>query len=175
VLSSSSCGNVLFFQGRVRDRYLGLYNFRNRYYSPGLGRFVQVDPIREAGGLNLYRFVANNPVSLSDPDGRSIIVIVIGVAALWEYFCARYAADKAAETFPGNDKKQHCMASCLHNRCTLLGSPHVTFLGGVLWELRRGGVFDWGDIVADAYGTGASYNLFQSCRDSCDQYQCPVQ
>jgi RHS repeat-associated protein len=66
VLSSSSCGNVLFFQGRVRDRYLGLYNFRNRYYSPSLGRFLQVDPILQGGGLNLYSFVRNNPVLYSD-------------------------------------------------------------------------------------------------------------
>jgi RHS repeat-associated protein len=66
VIGNSSCGNVLFFQGRVRDRYIGIYNFRNRYYSPTLGRFLQVDPIREEGGVNLYNYVGNNPVNRVD-------------------------------------------------------------------------------------------------------------
>ena len=79
--SDSNYGNVLLFQGRVRDRYLGLYNFRNRYYSPSSGRFVQVDPARvdtwsdpsafpEFGELNLYQGLLNNPVLQADPFGR---------------------------------------------------------------------------------------------------------
>lgn len=35
-----------------------------------LGRFLQSDPIRfNAGDVNLYRYVANNPINLSDPLG----------------------------------------------------------------------------------------------------------
>jgi RHS repeat-associated protein len=81
LLSSSSCGNVLFFQGRVRDRYLGLYNFRNRYYSPTLGRFLQVDPVNVMGGdLNLYGFVGNDPINNTDPGGQTpLVTAAIGV------------------------------------------------------------------------------------------------
>ena len=49
---------------------LGLYDYRNRTYSPTLGRFLQTDPIRfEAGDVNLYRYVFNNPVNWVDPLG----------------------------------------------------------------------------------------------------------
>ena len=69
LLSSSFVGNRLMFQGRDRDPDTRLYNFRNRYYSPSLGRFLQVDPIRQMGGLNLYRFVLNAPTLRTDGYG----------------------------------------------------------------------------------------------------------
>ena len=71
LLSASAIGNRLLFQGRDRDPDTGLYNFRNRYYSPSLGRFLQVDLIGVRGGLNLYKFVANKPSVSTDPYGLS--------------------------------------------------------------------------------------------------------
>jgi RHS repeat-associated protein len=47
----------------------GLYDYGLRFYAPSLGRWLKRDPIREAGGLNLYGFVANNPVNLVDVNG----------------------------------------------------------------------------------------------------------
>jgi uncharacterized protein RhaS with RHS repeats len=38
-------------------------------YSPGLGRFLQTDPIGTTDDLNLYAYVKNNPVNLTDPMG----------------------------------------------------------------------------------------------------------
>jgi hypothetical protein len=47
-----------------------LYDLRNRFYSPDLGRFLQPDPIGFAGDpSNIYRYVGNNPVNRSDPSG----------------------------------------------------------------------------------------------------------
>jgi RHS repeat-associated protein len=37
-----------------------------RWYHPELGRFLNRDPIGEAGGLNLHRFVGNNPMNRWD-------------------------------------------------------------------------------------------------------------
>lgn len=42
-----------------------------RYYSPSQGRFLGRDPIEEAGGLNLYGFVTNNPSNRWDLLGMS--------------------------------------------------------------------------------------------------------
>ena len=44
---------------------LGVY----RAYDPDLGRWLSRDPIGETGGLNLYSYVANDPVRLTDPFG----------------------------------------------------------------------------------------------------------
>jgi RHS repeat-associated protein len=48
----------------------GLYDMRNRFYSPTLNRFLQTDPIGFAGdALNLYRYCGDDPVDRSDPMG----------------------------------------------------------------------------------------------------------
>ena len=48
----------------------GLYDMRNRFYSPVLNRFLQTDPIGFAGdALNLYRYCGDDPVDRSDPTG----------------------------------------------------------------------------------------------------------
>jgi len=49
---------------------LGLYDLRNRFYSPDIGRFIQADPIGFAGDpSNLYRYCGNNPLTKSDSSG----------------------------------------------------------------------------------------------------------
>lgn len=41
-----------------------------RYYDPQLGRYLSTDPIGISGGdLNLYSYVQENPVGISDPSG----------------------------------------------------------------------------------------------------------
>ena len=40
-----------------------------RFYDPSLQRWINQDPIGEAGGINLYGFVGNDPVNLVDPFG----------------------------------------------------------------------------------------------------------
>jgi RHS repeat-associated protein len=51
---------------------LDLAYMHARHYSPALGRFLQPDPDRSEA--NLYRYVANNPVTELDPDGTCFIV-----------------------------------------------------------------------------------------------------
>jgi hypothetical protein len=44
----------------------------NRFYEPSLQRWLNRDPIGELGGINLYGFVGNNPMSFVDPYGLSV-------------------------------------------------------------------------------------------------------
>nr|WKF59728.1 tRNA(Glu)-specific nuclease WapA [Paraburkholderia busanensis] len=61
--------NTQQYTGRENDG-TGLYNYRNRYYSPALARFISEDPIGWASGqTNAYAYVGGNPVQFSDPEG----------------------------------------------------------------------------------------------------------
>jgi len=62
-------GNPYLFTGRRYDPETGLYYYRARYYDPEIGRFLQVDPIGYAGGINLYGYCQNNPILFIDPWG----------------------------------------------------------------------------------------------------------
>jgi RHS repeat-associated protein len=70
--SSSSYDWETLFGGYRYDQETGLYQVRYRYLHSKLGRWLSRDPIGEKGGLNLYEFVHNNPISLFDPDGRRV-------------------------------------------------------------------------------------------------------
>jgi RHS repeat-associated protein len=62
--------NPFEYTGREFDDETGLYFYRNRYYDPLTGRFIQEDPLAfGSGDLNLYRYVLNNPVNRIDPFG----------------------------------------------------------------------------------------------------------
>jgi RHS repeat-associated protein len=70
---AASNGGRFGYTGHVRLPEIvepGLYYYKNRFYSAGLGgRFLQTDPIGFAGGVNLYAYVLNDPVNWIDPLG----------------------------------------------------------------------------------------------------------
>jgi RHS repeat-associated protein len=61
--------NLYRFSSKEAHANSGLYYYGFRFYEPGLQRWMNRDPIGEAGGLNLYSFVGNNPLMLVDPWG----------------------------------------------------------------------------------------------------------
>jgi RHS repeat-associated protein len=66
----SAYGNRFMFTGREYFPELSLYEFRNRFYYPALGRFLQSDPTGfDAGDMNLFRYCGHDPVNWNDPSG----------------------------------------------------------------------------------------------------------
>ena len=67
------------FTGKERDAESGLDNFGARYDSSSIGRFMSPDPLyieahrlADPQRLNLYAYVRNNPVNLTDPTGLDV-------------------------------------------------------------------------------------------------------
>src|SRR5262249_22689913 len=55
------------------DASTHLANHGYRYYDAALGRYVARDPAGYKGGMNLYAYVANNPVTKFDPLGLGFL------------------------------------------------------------------------------------------------------
>jgi RHS repeat-associated protein len=77
----SSSGTLdLSFTGQNQDTVSGLYDFPQREYSPGQGRWISPDPLG-IGGVkitnprtwNRYAYALNDPLSMVDPNGECAV------------------------------------------------------------------------------------------------------
>ena len=83
MVKSGTLNQPFRFSTKAYDEKTGLSYYGYRFYTPVLGRWINKDPLREAGGINLYGFVdsvgkpqtnlyqytENNPVNKTDPLG----------------------------------------------------------------------------------------------------------
>ena len=66
----SAINNPYFYTGQRLDAETGLMYYKNRYYSPELGRFISRDPVGYEGRtLSLYEYSYSKPTLLQDPYG----------------------------------------------------------------------------------------------------------
>ncbi|WP_222705351.1 RHS repeat-associated core domain-containing protein [Xanthomonas massiliensis] len=144
-------GLPLGFPGQYQDAETGLWYNGFRDYDPGIGRYLESDPIGLEAGANTYAYVSGNPVSLVDPSGLE------GVGP-W--------------TFPPGPQRDAYMAAQNGARGPdfFQLSVSVYVFGGSVTLSRSGNVFVSGGI-GRAYpnpvrGLGASLNagnLMSSC------------
>ncbi|MDH5824653.1 RHS repeat-associated core domain-containing protein [Luteimonas sp. RD2P54] len=71
------------YTGHVQDAATGLVYMQQRYYDPGIGRFLSVDPVtayeKPMTNFNRYAYAFNSPYNFTDPDGRDGVTFVGGV------------------------------------------------------------------------------------------------
>jgi RHS repeat-associated protein len=71
--ADETVGNPFRYAGYYYDPGTDLYYLWNRYYDPGLRRFLTEDPlggcIDETQSLNVYAYVQDNPLRYADPQG----------------------------------------------------------------------------------------------------------
>lgn len=59
------------YAGHITDSATGLSYMQQRYYDPGTGSFLSVDPIAASvGGFGRYPYASSSPYRFIDPDGR---------------------------------------------------------------------------------------------------------
>ena len=68
----SGMDQAIRLPGQHHDRETGLYYNRHRYYDPGIGSYINQDPIGLAGGVNTSSYVGGNPLTGADPTGLEI-------------------------------------------------------------------------------------------------------
>jgi len=78
------------YTGQRNEAYMGLMDYRSRWYDHELGRFVSPDSIipnlANPQNLNRYSYVRNSPIEFNDPSGHSPVctaAIIDGVCQQW--------------------------------------------------------------------------------------------
>jgi len=66
---SLASSNPYRFSTKYLHSEYDLYDYGHRVYNPYLGRWLNRDPIEEAGGINLYAYTENDPIDYFDAIG----------------------------------------------------------------------------------------------------------
>jgi RHS repeat-associated protein len=67
----------LRFPGQWWDFASNLHDNFYRTYDPATGRYLETDPIGQAGGLNLFVYAEDNPTGNSDPNGLQAAALAL--------------------------------------------------------------------------------------------------
>jgi RHS repeat-associated protein len=143
VLINSASEAVRYqFSSKEYDGSVGLNYYGYRFYSAGLGRWVNKDTIGERGGLNLYAFVGNSTVTYHDYLGLIRRWVADGTeykSCGWES-AGHYPTSAFLESFGGGGVI--CFWHCV---CERNQRGHWVYCGG----LYRGSTFrrTWGKTL----------------------------
>jgi len=126
-----------------------------RMYDSITGRHLEADPIGQAGGLNLYAYVANLPLRFADPRGLFDpyqLPLTAGIASHGSpYHYAREERSWGQREFPGpeNSPLRHCVVSCM---VASVYGRGIGLAAGIVNEIQGLLVHDLPDLPARLRG-----------------------
>jgi RHS repeat-associated protein len=149
------------FTGHYFHAASGLNLTLYRAYDSSIGRWLSRDPIGEKGGMNLYGYVGNDPISYVDPDGRFFLP-ALGFIALVSVVTVVVLQVSTQLTSLTLDDAEWSAASrinqdSINHLCNVINSGgEIPILGGKYGT--------WGSWGASYYGNSgqAVVNLYES-------------
>jgi RHS repeat-associated protein len=173
--------NPLRYRGYVYDQETQLYYLQSRYYDPDTGRFLNADVYAATGqgftGNNMFAYCGNNPINLSDPNGKFALGIALGKAALGaavNVFTTYIGAKSTGQSYSWKDATIAAVSGALGTGNTLLkiaaGVVSGVYTGVTAYQngantgkaILSGFVSAWGTTVSVANiagWTGPALNL----------------
>ena len=85
-IPGSSNDGRFSYTGQAWLPEIGLMYYKARMYNPHLGCFMQIDPVGYEDQMNLYAYVANDPINHTDPTGEVLETIWdVGNVFFWRW------------------------------------------------------------------------------------------
>jgi RHS repeat-associated protein len=133
--------NPFRFSTKYDDDETDLVYYGYRYYNPSTGRWLSRDPLAEKGGLNLYGFVGNHPLTGADPTGLDLADWLNGLSgwidAIGDGFSWAWGQSGNTVYGPGSLQSQQMSQSAIAGQ---LRSFYLNKYKGALCK-------DWGEVT----------------------------
>ncbi|MBS0653377.1 MAG: RHS repeat-associated core domain-containing protein, partial [Verrucomicrobia bacterium] len=140
--TSAQFTNPWRFASKRHDE-TNLVYFGRRYYDPASGRWLNSDPIGFEGGINLYAFVQNNPLTHCDLYGLIINPPVISLPPLstpqvqTPWVGASQGSNNQVAVSPLPEPRGHASRSKVRSAAVGIGNGVVNFTVSALHDLHN--------------------------------------
>ena len=141
------------FAGGLHDKDTGLIRFGYRDYDPTIGRWTAKDPIDFSGGdVNLFGYVAADPVSWIDPSGKIAAQVIGGIVG------AGFGAYAAIHT--GQDISGVLQSTLVGAAAGVLSTIPIPGINPLLSGIAMGGVSgSLGNLGAQLAGNNCNQGI----------------
>lgn len=156
ILTASITNNIRL-PGQYFDSETGLHQNWTREYDPNSGRYLQIDTIGIAGGVNPYLYAVADPINKIDITGTSSAV---GIPGFSSFSCPNMCTAEAMHRLGQMDiahtlKNNFPRGATLEEVGGLLNKKGLTLKS--VQKFTDQNWFDFEDFANNAYGSGKNY------------------